>query len=370
MAQLHAYDVLKSPPKAWSPVVVLYGADGWLQTQVLKTILGDDPDLDRADLHGEAIEWRDLHDELMSGSLFSVGEVRTIVLHEADDFLDDSDGDSDDKPAAKKGGKKKTKSDREQLEAYFQKPNLSNRLIVRFQKLASNTRLFKFAANDQQAIRCAAPTAGKGDRPDVEAVSEFIGKYLAPLHQCKLSSDAIHALIDLIGVDSGFLYNSIAKLSLFVPLGGTVSGETVREVIGGMKAKTTWDVISAAAEGKAAEALVHLNKYFDEGQLPLALLPQFAWSLRRFAMATAILEHSERTGQRMTVASALNQAGFKWDAQRYEEQLRKVGRQRARALADWLLEADSKLKLSHSGEERGRWVLEELFLKLANVSVA
>jgi DNA polymerase-3 subunit delta len=45
--------------------------------------------------------------------------------------------------------------------------------------------------------------------------------------------------------------------------------------------------------------------------------------------------------------------------------MRQLGRDRARQLLTWLLEADLKLKGSHSAAPRDRWVLEELVCKLA-----
>jgi hypothetical protein len=45
-----------------------------------------------------------------------------------------------------------------------------------------------------------------------------------------------------------------------------------------------------------------------------------------------------------------------------------LGRQRAGQLYRWLLELDLALKGSHSQEDRARWALEELVLRMAKRS--
>ncbi len=347
MAQLNALDVLAQPPKTWASVIVLYGTDSTLHSWVLNQLCPRDSDEDRVDLAGDQLEWRDLRDELSSGSLFTVDGQRWVVVPQADKFVE---------------------VHREALEAYVLKPSRSTRLVLRLNSFPANLRLYKAVAAEQQAIQCAVPSSGKGNKPDLARLQSFLVDYVAPKHQCKLQKSAAESLIEMVGYDLGFLSNSIAKLALHLPIGGTINESMVHEIIGGWQLKSTWDLIDAAANGQAADALKHLNRMLDDGNAPLALLPQFAWSLRRLAMANAAVAYAERTGKRQPLATSLAQAGFKnsWESQRGEKQLRQIGRQRASQLMGWLLDADLKLKLTHSDEKRGRWVLEELFLKLAS----
>ena len=64
----------------------------------------------------------------------------------------------------------------------------------------------------------------------------------------------------------------------------------------------------------------------------------------------------------------MKQAGFNsWGGEidNAARRIRQLGRDRAFQMHDWLLEADVALKRSHSKADRGRLVLEQLFVKMA-----
>jgi DNA polymerase-3 subunit delta len=84
-------------------------------------------------------------------------------------------------------------------------------------------------------------------------------------------------------------------------------------------------------------------------------------------MATAVVEHRERSGRKWQLEEALSSAGVHrpHDAQRAKSQLKALGRARARQLLPWLLDADLRLKGTHSAEGRDRFLLEQLVMKLA-----
>jgi DNA polymerase-3 subunit delta len=312
---------------------------------MLSRLCGREANEDRRDFDGVP-EWKNVRDELSAGSLFSMGQPRWIVIHDGDDFVEKY---------------------RDALEGLAQKPS-ANRLLLRMTTFAANTRLYKAVNAQHLAISCSVPQikSGKSSRPDLGSLREFLITFVAPNHQCKLEKGAADVLIELVGSDLGFLSNAIAKAALFAPPGGKVTESMVREHVGGWRGKSTWEVIDAAATGQAAESLKHLARMLDEGEHPLALLAQFAWSLRRLAMANAAIAFGDQVGTKVTLAAALEQAGFRaWDSGKGESQLRQLGRARANRLMAWVLDADLKLKLTHSDPERGRWVLEELFLKLA-----
>ena len=343
----NAFDILNSPPAEWPAVIVLFGPDNTLHSWILQQLCGRNSPDDRVDLSGDTVQWRDLRDELNTSSLFSMDSGRWCVLHDADKFVE---------------------KHREQLESYVNKPNLSNKFVMRVTSFPSNTRLYKAAVAQQLAILCGMPQikSGNSSRPDSASLITFLISSVAARCQCKLQKSAAETLIELVGTDVGFLYNALAKAALYVAPGGSVTEAIVREYVGGWKSKTTWEVIEAAATGKSGEALKHLGKMLDGGDPPLALMPQFSWSLRRFAMTEAALDYAERTGSKLPLSAAMQQAGFRaWDSSKGESQIRAIGRARTSLLLQWLLEADLKLKLTHSTEDRGRWVLEELFLKLA-----
>ena len=111
-----------------------------------------------------------------------------------------------------------------------------------------------------------------------------------------------------------------------------------------------------------SEALRQLDKLISGGQPPIALLPQIAWSLRRLGLATAVVEHRERSGRKWQLDEALKLAGINRPADlgRAKSQLKGLGRDRARQLLPWLLDADLRLKGTHSADGRDRRFGNEL----------
>jgi DNA polymerase-3 subunit delta len=347
MALQHAFEILTAEAEAELPAVaVLFGSDATLRTWCRTRLVGEG---DATDVEGETVQWADLRDELSTASLFSMGQRRTLIVRDGDAFL---------------------KRYRGEVERYVAQPGSAGRLVLELESLPANTRIYKAVKNDFLLIECRAPQvkAGRSSRPDLPKLRAFLTGFLAPRHQCKLSRAAADLLVELVGDDVGMLDTELAKLAIHLPVGGEVTAAVVHDVVQGWRGKTTWEIIDAAASGDAAEALRHLDRLLTSGERPIALLPQLAWSLRRLGMATAAVDAAEMRGQRPQLKEALQTAGFRGrpqDLQRAETQLRQLGRERARQILPWLLEADLKLKGSHSSEGRDRWVLEELFLKLA-----
>jgi len=128
-------------------------------------------------------------------------------------------------------------------------------------------------------------------------------------------------------------------------------------------------LIDAAADGDAGEALKQLDRLLQAGEHPVALFGQISWSLRRFAAATRVYQEAERARRRILLRDALIQAGIphwnKEGLERAESQLKQLGRGRAGRIYQWLLETDLALKGSHSNPHRARFILEQLFLRMA-----
>lgn len=331
-------------------VMVLFGEDSSLKRRVREHLLRDPEDpgasLDSVELDVETAQWNDLRDELQTGSLFSLGQQRTILLRSADGFVSKY---------------------RKELESYVAAPSTVGRLLLEVKSFASNTLLYKAINKTGLLIQCAIPSAGgRSTKPDMTKLRSFLCDIIAPEHQCKLNKGAADTLIDMVGTDVGMLETDIAKLAVYTDPGGTINDQMVQDFVGGWRSKTTWEVIDAAAAGNSAEALLQLDRLLASGEKALGLLPQIAWSLRRLGLAAASIDHAERSGQSVSMGTALQHAGFRpFDIKKGEAQLRKMGRQRAQRMLGWLLEADLKLKGSHSTDERARWVLEELFLHMA-----
>lgn len=341
MSLTHAFELLSNPPAESPAVAALFGSDASLRSWMI-ALLSADGDLTQYD--GDSTRWSDLRDELATASLFDSDGKRTIVVRDADKFLTEH---------------------RPEIEKYVAKPGNAARLVLELNSLAANTRVYKALLADHLLVGC-------GTSPDkkmgVTAASrrKFLNQYVAKRHRTSLASGAADALIEMIGDDIGMLDTEIAKLSLYCDEGEPIGEPLVREVVAGWQGKTVWQITDAIANGNAAEAIRHLDKLMTGGQPPIALLPQIAWSLRRLGMATAVVEHRERSGRSAQLQDALAAAGVNRDVGGAAAQLRAIGRKRGKQLLPWLLDADLRLKGTHSADGRDRFLLEQLVMRLAN----
>lgn len=339
-----AFDIIQSPPKQdkLPAVVVLFGEDSTLKTWVLRLLTADG---DAETVEGDSSLWRDIRDEVSTVSLFDSGQRRVVIVRDGDGLV---------------------KKFRTEIEDYVAKPSSAGRLLLELKTLASNTRLYKATDKDHLLIHCGIPKTPKGKNHDSGKLRKFITDTISSRHQCKLSTGAADLLVDLIGTDIGMLDTEVAKVALYAEPGGKIDEQMIRDIVGGWKGNTIWQTIDAAANGNAAEALRQLDKMMSSGEQPIALLPQMAWSMRRLGMATAAVDYAEAKGRRPVVSDALSAAGVRpYELKNIEAQLRQIGRARGRKVLHWLLEADYKLKGTHSTSGPDRFVLEEFVLKLA-----
>ena len=353
---VHAFDYLEKSTTvdAVPSIVVIFGDEPFLQQLVLRNVrqavLQNEADeVPFTTLQGDTAEWRDVLDELSMHSLFGGGR-RLVAVDAADSFV--------------------TKY-RSELEDYAEHPRATGTLLLKVDKWASNTRLFKRIDQQGLQVDCRPPqkTVGRRKELDEKRLLDWIAAWSQAQHKTKLNARAGDLLLQLVGPNLGLLDQELAKLSLFAGLGGEISPEMVRDVVGGWRTKTTWELIDAATAGNAAEALQQLDKLLQSGGNPMALFGQISWSLRRFAAATRFVQLAEKRGQRITLPMALEQAGFhKWPQKAFEnagKQLRQLKRERAGHLYQWLLQADLSLKGSHSSPGRARFVLEHLIVRLS-----
>ena len=346
---LHAFDLLKEESPDVAGFCALVGDDGFLRklsrTSIQHAVSAD----------GEATEfdartpWRDVHDELSTLSLFGDGP-RLVVIPNADEFV---------------------KQNRPQLEAYAAAPASSGCLVLEIASLASNTRLYKTLAESGLIVECRAPQKkrGKSSTLDDTKLCEWMRDWGKSTHQIELKRGADEELLQLIGPELGLLDQSLAKLALFCEPDGAVDIELVRQVVGGWRAKTTWELLDAALDGNAAEALLQLERLLQSGEAPQAIAGAMLWSLRRFADTAHLVLEAEGAGRKVSLSMALEQAGFKkWPKgamARAEKQLRQLGRHRAAAMYHRLLELDLSLKGSHAAPARSRWALEKFLLSMS-----
>lgn len=349
---IHAFEFLATKVAAVPPVVVLFGSESFLKrlaARSLRQAIVSDDDSPFTTLEGANAEWRDVADELSTMSLFG-GKRRLVIIEAADPFVS---------------------KERGRLEAYVEKPRSSGVLILAVDSWASNTRLYKAVDKIGLQVDCRAPEKAIGRRKvlDETAICKWLIAWTKEQHHAKLEGTAAEQLLEIVGPEFGLLDQELSKLALFAGEGGKIDVQMVRDVVGGWRTQTIWELIDAAADGDAGEALKQLDRLLQAGEHPVALFGQISWSLRRFAAATRVYQESERAKRRMLLRDALIQAGIphwnKKGLERAESQLKQLGRARAGRIYRWLLETDLALKGTHSNPHRARFVLEQLFLRMA-----
>lgn len=356
----HAFEFLAHDADALSTagipsVCILSGDETFLRRLVLQrltqALLGDDiDDTPISTFEAKTAQWRDVRDELSTASLFGPSN-RVVLIDDADDFVT---------------------LYRTQLEDYVDQPSRTATLLLAVKKWPGNTRLAKAVAKTGWTIGCRLPERSRGKNKSVDTAKllGWLGDWAKSQHGIKLTKTAAQQLIDLTGTELGLLDQSLAKLALSVEdPKKSIDPTDVVNIVGGWRTKTTWDLLDAACDGNAGEALLQLDRILSAGEHPQAMFGAFSWSLRRFAAATRNVEAMERAGRPVRIGDALESAGFRrfpqGAIQRAESQLRQMGRERAGKLYDWLLETDVQLKGTHSAPERARYAVERLLLRLA-----
>lgn len=344
-----ALDLLAEKTPAAPPgFCVVFGDEPFLKrlvlTELRHRVLGaeeSDGEFALTTFEGDTAEAREVFDCLSTMSLFGGGQ-RLVIVEDADEFVS---------------------KNRPRLEEYADHPIAGSVLVLEVSTWASNTKLYKKAENVGLPVNCAAPAPA--------ALLKWLIARTKQPHQAKLERDAAELLVETVGPQMGLLDQELAKLASAAGLQGTITSQMVNDLVGGWRAKTTWDMLDAAAEGKAADALVQLDRLLLSGEAPIALLAQIGSTLRRFAAATRLVEQAESAGKRIDLRQALQTAGFKtWPAvmQKAEAQLKQLGRQRGAKLYQWLLEADLALKGSSSHISRARTVLEQLVVRMSEAA--
>ena len=118
-------------------------------------------------------------------------------------------------------------------------------------------------------------------------------------------------LVETIGPELGLIDQELAKLALMAGSEGKITPEMVGRMVGGWRAKTTWEMLDAALDGQTAGAMLQLDRLLVSGENPVGLLAQISASLRRLAAATRLILQAEAAGRRIALRQALEEAGIR-----------------------------------------------------------
>ena len=323
------------------PVCAVSGDEVFLKREVLvalrQQVLGSDQDeFSLTTFSGGGLALRDVRDALATASLFGSGR-RLVIVEEADDFVSEN---------------------RAELENYVAKPQPGGVLVLEVKTWPSTTRLAKAVASGGLTVECKSLKEHETKR--------WIVQRAKSRYDVRLQGSAADALLELLPPELGILEQELAKLSLLTGESRTIEVDVVLENVGGWRTRKTWDMVDAAAEGRAADALEQLGRLLASGEKPHGLLPQMSHSLRQLAAATQLVEAAEAAGGRLSLSSALQQAGVPpFKLATAERQLRQLGRERAKRLTAWLLAADLAIKGHNSSDARARFELERLIVRLS-----
>jgi len=348
-AATSGFDVLVDPTMIQPrPVCVIVGDDGFLQHEVRRALVAelcaDDSDAAPGVVDGDTAELRDVLDALSELALFG-GKRRIVVVENADAFVSQY---------------------RENLEDYVAMPRADAVLILEVTTWPSNTRLAKAVAGAGLTIKCQTPQQGRELTEFTRQLKDWLVVAAKREFGGELARPAVEQLVELLPSEPGILYQEVARLALLAGPSQRIDAALVRENVGGWRTRKTWDMIDAAADGRASEALEQLHRLLAAGEEPHALLPQMASTFRKFALAVRLFDQAERRRQTMSIRHALERAGMPpFKLNDAERQLRQIGRPRARQLYRWLLAADLELKGYNSPKERARRVLETFIVRLS-----
>ncbi len=343
-AVVHSFEFLESDKLKNIPFcVAIAGTEGFLRqrcTQRLIELSGVDFDATKK-FDGEEAEWRDVHDELATLSLFDAGHHRIAIVRNADEFV------TKNRPA---------------LERWLGHAPADAMLVLEINSFPKTTRLYKSVAASGLLIDCNAP--------DQKRVMKWLVAWAKASHGFELTNSQASFMLDRVGNQIGLLDCELSKLALFAGKDGRVSLDHVQELVGGWRTHTAFQIADEIAFGNIGPAIEHLDRLFTSGEHPLAMMGAISWSLRRFGIAAALISQAERAGHRMSNYGAiLEKAGFRrFELEKAESQLKRMGKIRAMRLQKWLGELELELKGSHSQEAKGRFAVEAFIMRFVNFS--
>lgn len=312
-----------------APLYVVHGDEVFLRRQVVQAIrrraLGPDAS-DGLSVYGADASFAAVFDELQTMPFF--GERRLIVVEDADKFVTEHRG---------------------AIEKALGRLPENNVLVLDVKSWPATTRLAKLI-DASATIACKAPANYR--------LPQWCSAWAEARYAKKLPAQAAALLVELAGGEMGMLDQEINKLSIYVGDRAEIRTGDVDKLVGQNRAAQAFKIFDAIGAGRTDEALTILERLFEQGEEPIKLLGAFSYQLRRLAQAARLAE------QGVSLQTALERVGVPpFGIQSAQQQLRRIGRERARQLFDWLIETDLGLKGSSPLPPRIQF--ERLVVKLA-----
>jgi DNA polymerase-3 subunit delta len=313
------------------PVYVLAGDEDFLKRQVARSLrrwlLGEDDDAFGYSAHpGDKANWSAIHNELET--LPFLGGHRLAVVESADPFV------TKNRPA---------------LEKYVGAPAATGVLVLVVNSWPATTRLAKMI-DANGTIVCKAPATSR--------LPEWCARWCQSQHGKELAAPAAQLLVELVGPEMGLLDQELAKLAAYVGEAARIDSRDVDRLVGHSRTEDVWTIFDAIGAGQTSEALAVLDRLFEQGEAPQAILGAFSYQMRQLARAARL------HGQGKSLPAALAEAGVQpWRVDKGQALMRHLGRRRLARLYDWLLEMDLGMKGSSQLPEQV--LFERLIVRLA-----
>ena len=165
-------------------------------------------------------------------------------------------------------------------------------LVLEVKTWPSNTRLAKaVAASGLARSNASRRTSGKSK-------SWLIQRAKAD-HRVRLDAAAADALLELVPPELGILAQEVAKLALVAGDNRAIDVDARARKRRRLAGTHHWDMVDAAADGRAADALAQLDRLIAPAKSRTACCRKWLRRLRRFATATSLIEAAEADGRRL-----------------------------------------------------------------------
>ncbi len=318
----------KTKPAA---LFALTGDEDFLKRQAQVKLVADmlddaDPEFAMTTFAGDVAVWSTIKSEL--DTLPFVGPRRVVLIEQADPFVT---------------------ANRSQLEKYVAAEGNRGVLLLDVKSWPGNTKLAK--ATTATTIVAKAPERAK--------MRSWCQARAKSAYDSELANDAAEWLIELVGGGLGQIDQELAKLATFAGAGKKITRELVEKMVGRTRQAETFKIFDAIGSGQTAVALTILQRLYEQGEQPIALLGAFSWQLRRLGAVS-------RLARRSSLPQAFDQLGVSpFFRNGLEQQLRHLGRARMDRLYDWMIETD--LAMKGSSPLAPELILERLVVKLARV---
>lgn len=252
------------------PIVILHGKEPFViderTNELIRALDEKHGEIERFSFDGANAELSEVLDELRSYGLMQ--QHKLVIVNQADEFLkvrkDEQEADDEEESAGPAVNK------RAAMERYAEAPVDHATLLLRATTWHKG-KLDKIVKKTGAVVKC--------DELGTTAAAQWCVKRTKEAHGCTLERNAATAIVERRGVGLIGLDNELARLAAMIPPGGTITLDTVRDVVGRSREENAWVIQEALLRGGARGGLEKMNELYDTSKEPSGLAIMLSWSL-------------------------------------------------------------------------------------------